>query len=134
MGRVVESEMFGEPAIGGGGFLRERGEAEGVFSQMGFSRVDLEWVVSLEMAEDELVYVLVGVFRSVSANGDFMEGTFWSRQNASGLVYDIEVTVTGGSGRFEGAQAIVAGNGFREGDAFSYFLDGWIEYGESKRD
>lgn len=130
VGRVIEAEMFAAPEVGGGAFLRERAEAEGVFTHMGNSQVFLEWVVSLEMVEGELVYVLEGVFQTVAANGDSMTGTFWSRQKASGSSYEIVVTVTEGSGRFAGAQGTISGKGSREGDDFAYFLDGRCNYGE----
>ena len=129
-GRVIEAEMLGAPTVGGGAFMRERAEAEGVFTRMGATRISLEWLVSIEVEQDEMVYLLTGEFTVLSASGETMTGTFWSRQKAEANDYDIEVTVTHGNGRFAGCHGVIAGKGLRVENEFSYYLDGWLSAGQ----
>jgi hypothetical protein len=126
-GAVVDSYYLSPPVMGGDPFLHEEARAIGNFTYLGRSTVSLVWDVSLDWSG----VVVEGTFTIVGAKGDSMFGSFSSLQpflSATSVSpwSTIVVTVTGGTGRFEGAAGTIPGNGERAGDLFSYVLNGTI--------
>jgi hypothetical protein len=132
IGKVVKQNFICNPVVGGEPFLSERGEAKGKFTGVGDAKVDLEWVVSLNTEGEEMVYVLVGWFRITASDGSVMNGIFTSVQNCQSTQNRVEVNVINGTGRFTGVTGLIPGKGVRNGNDFSYDLDGliWIVQGK----
>jgi hypothetical protein len=126
-GLVVNSYYLCGPEIGGAPFLHEEANAIGNFTYLGQSTVSLIWEVSLDWSG----VIVEGNFTIVGAKGDSMFGSFSSLQpflsaTTVSPASTIVVTVLGGTGRFVGAHGTIPGKGDREGDLFSYALDGGI--------
>ena len=127
-GEVLESTFIGNPQPDGVPFLREHAVAEGEFTHLGRSNVQLNWLVSAEVIDGELVYLTVGTFVITGADGDSMDGSFRSWQLASAQDSLIEVEVSHGTGRFARARGIIPGIGRKQGNLFSYSLSGVLDF------
>jgi hypothetical protein len=126
LGKVLEQKYIGNPIPGGEAFLWERAEATGKFTQLGDAKIVLDWVISLQGEGENLCFVLNGCFAIIAGDGSTMSGSFKSIQKCTETDNIIEVNVMRGTGRFTGVTGIIPGSGTRNGNDFTYNLDGLI--------
>jgi hypothetical protein len=129
-GTVLESIPLSEPVVNGAPFLRERAEAVGHFNLIGRAHVKLEWLVSVKSDGAWSGIVVEGTYTINGANGNSMSGTFVSHQDFNSQDSVIVVEVLSGAGRFIGVHGEIPGVGHRDGNNFSYRLDGMLTFPE----
>jgi hypothetical protein len=132
LGEVKEFAYIGDPYTPGVPFLWERAEATGNFTEVGDAKINLEWTISWKIEGNGGVFVLVGTFQIIAADGSEMSGDFCSLQSFTSLTNQIEVNVLTGSGRFNGVSGLIPGEGIRTGSNFCYALNGTISASRGK--
>lgn len=100
----------------------------GTTTHLGSDKSFAEWM----SCGPEAGYILVarGVGQLIGARGDTISGTFVQRfvgaLTAQSSTFTIEMTFTGGTGRYEGVQGVALGWGTRVGTVSSWQLSGTL--------